>query len=185
MKNLILPTLLFLSLASCATTRQPYYSQSENYAETEAEKAIEYPYSIWAVCGSRFCRVEFESAETLTVFFPHVGKFEGERYRYYVNKALFSAGTPESKRRPFCGLQLRVQNIDRGWHGHIEMSVRGHGDFLVRTINDRNRWMLKECHDRTYIKKLTEGDGRSKERIPSLSIYNRSEGKYHSHEFTK
>lgn len=183
MKNSILPILFLSAFMSCATTRPAYYSPPADHAETEAEKAIEYPYSIWAECGSRFCRIEFESADTLTVFFPHVGKFETERYSYYVSKALFSAGTPASRREPFCGVQLRVRNIDRGWQGHLEMSVRGHGDFLVRTIRDRNRWMLKECHDKTYIKKLVQGDGHTKERIPSFAIYNRDEDECHSHKF--
>lgn len=185
MKKIFLSTVPLL-LASCMAMRTPYYDYPNGYAETKAEQKIEYPYTVWATCGTRMGKLEFLDERNVVLHISNMAAMETERYSYYVEKKLTSKETPKSE-WTLCGVHLRVKSLDEGWSGHMELCTRGRGDFGVRVIKNRNAWYLEDTHDKTLIKRLCAREGSENafitSGIPALEVYNHTEGRNHIHKF--
>lgn len=147
--GLLLSGIAALSFFSCTTTGG--FFDEKPHEETEAEKAISYPFTVFGWYKGRLMEVEFYDASKLIVSFPRIGGAKKLVYLYKMHSTLYSWKRGHNDMQ-LCGIELRVLCVqEKGpWYGEDWLTFCRKGDFS-KPILDPMNYTDHRTRDKTYI----------------------------------
>ncbi len=157
--------LMGLALSSCATSRN--FFDTKPYEETEEEKSIQYPFTVFGWYRNKLVEIEFYNATRLIVSFPRIGGSKKVMYLYQMNSTLYSWKKGHSDMQ-LCGIELKVICAqEKPYYGYDWLDFCRKGDFS-KPISDpknytyrhtRNKMAMVDFFgDNLTYKKIEKGD---------------------------
>ena len=152
-------------LSSCATSRS--FFDTTPYEETEEEKAIQYPFSVFGWYKNKLVEIEFYDATKLIVSFPRIAGAKKVIYSYQMYSTLYSWKKGHSDMQ-LCGIELKVLCVqEKPYYGYDWLTLCRKGDFS-KPISDpmnytdrhtrNNMAMIDFFGDNLTYRKIKEGD---------------------------
>ena len=171
MRNIRKPTAILAAvfiaiiLSSCATSRS--FFDTTPYEETEEEKAIQYPFSVFGWYKNKLVEIEFYDATKLIVSFPRIGGAKKVYYKYQMYSTLYSWKKGHSDMQ-LCGIEFKVIcALEKPYYGFDWLTLCRKGDFS-KPISDpmnytyrrtRNKMAMMDFFgDSLTYRKIEEGD---------------------------
>lgn len=162
---IIAATFIAIFLSSCATSRS--FFDTTPYEETEEEKAIQYPFTVFGWYRNKLVEIEFYNASKLIVSFPRIGGAKKVIYSYQMYSTLYSWKKGHSDMQ-LCGIELKVICVqEKPYYGFDWLTLCRKGDFS-KPISDpknytyrhtRNKMaMIDFFGDSLTYRKIEEGD---------------------------
>ena len=152
-------------LSSCATNQS--FFDTRPYEETEEEKSIQYPFSVFGWYRNKLVEIEFYDATKLIVYFPRIGGAKKVYYKYQMYSTLYSWKKGHSDMQ-LCGIEFKVICAqEKPYYGFDWLTLCRKGDFS-KPISDpmnytyrrtRNKMAMMDFFgDSLTYKKIEEGD---------------------------
>lgn len=157
--------IMAIALSSCATSRS--FFDTKPYEETEEDKAIQYPFTVFGWYKNKLVEIEFYNATKLIVSFPRIGGAKKVIYSYQMYSTLYSWKKGHSDMQ-ICGIELKVICAqEKPYSGFDWLTLCRKGDFS-KSISDpmnytdrrtRNKMAMMDFFgDSLTYKKIEEGD---------------------------
>ena len=152
-------------LSSCATNQS--FFDTRPYEETEEEKSIQYPFSVFGWYRNKLVEIEFYDATKLIVYFPRIGGAKKVIYSYQMYSTLYS-WKKGHRDMQLCGIELKVICAqEKPYYGFDWLTLCRKGDFS-KPISDSKNYTYRHTRNKmammdffgdslTY-KKIEEGD---------------------------
>ncbi len=147
MKKIFTITVMVLALFSSYAK-----SKASSKEETDAEKAIEYPYSVRVFYAARGIHpvITFIDSSHLELNIPGVTWEEGTIWEYKMQDTLYTWKRNYDAMQ-LCGVKLKVKREADGYEDWITLCKAG--DF-TKAISDRQKWQKRGTKDKTFILEL-------------------------------
>ena len=157
--------IIAIVLSSCATSRS--FFDTKPYEETEEEKTIQFPFTVFGWYRNKLVEIEFYDATKLIVSFPRIGGAKKVIYSYQMYSTLYSWKKGHSDMQ-LCGIELKVLCVqEKPYYGYDWLTLCRKGDFS-KPISDpknytyrhtRNKMaMIDFFGDNLTYKKIENGD---------------------------
>lgn len=146
MKRLLMASIATMLLISGCASIGGLFTQ-EPYQESEEEKVIPYPFTVYGIYKMRLLSVTFTDSTHLTVSVPNVATTDDTGYTWEMHSTLYSWKRGHSDMQ-LCGISLKVRRESDGFGDFIQFCRKG--DF-TKPISDPQNFHERRTKNRLYV----------------------------------